>query len=98
MIDLENVIVGLDIIAELEWVDTSFEARWVVTALGREKACEMSKCLAPRVKEKYEEREKTLSFPLCFLLEIKVKVTSLASSISIAISILEEDVGARSEL
>ena len=67
-------------------------------SFGKRESLWNEQCLAPRVKEKYEEREKTLSFPLCFLLEIKVKVTSLASSISIAISILEEDVGARSEL
>ena len=66
LINLENVIAKLDIIAELEWVDTSFEARWVVTALGREKACEMSNVLLLELEKDMKKEKRLFSFLYTF--------------------------------
>ena len=98
MIVLEIIIARLSIIAEPEWVITGFETRWVVTALKRGKAYEISSILLLELEEDIEKREKTLFFPLYFLLETRVKATSLVSSILTAILILEENVETRSEL
>ena len=66
LIDLENVIAGLDIIAKLEWVDTSFEARWVVTALEKEKACEMSNVLLLELEKDMKKEKRLCPFPYTF--------------------------------
>jgi len=70
----------------------------VVTALRREEAYEISNVLLLELEEDIEEREETLSFSLYFLLETRVKTTSLAFDTSTAISILKENVRKRSEL
>jgi len=82
----EVVIAKLDIIAGPEQV---------VTASKREKAHEMRNILLLESEENIEEREETLPYLLCFILETRVKVTSLASGTSTAISISGEDVGKR---
>jgi len=58
----------------------------------------MSNVLLLELEQDMEGREEVLFFFLYFLLETRVKVTSSASSISIAILISGEDVRTRSEL
>jgi len=65
--------------------------------LRREGAHEISNILLLELEKDIEEREETLFFPLYFLLEIRVKANSLASDTLIAILILKEDIGKRSE-
>ena len=62
----------------------------VVTALKREKVYEMSNVLLLELEEDIKEREETLPYLLCFLLETRVKVASSASGTSITISMLEK--------
>jgi len=69
----------------------------VVTALRREEAYEISNVLLLELEEDIKERKETLSFSLYFLLETRVKATSLAFDTSTAISILKENVRKRSE-
>jgi len=57
--------------------------------LRREEAYEISNVLLLESEKDIERKEETLLFLLHFLLEIRVKVTSLASA-SITISILEK--------
>ena len=94
----EVVIAKLDVIAGPEQVVTGSETGQVVTALKREKAHEMSNILLLESEENIKEREETLLYLLCFILETRVKVTSSASGTSTAISISEEDVRKRLEL
>jgi len=70
-----------------------FEAGGVVTVLGGEGAREMSSVLLLEPEEDRKGREGALPFPLCFWLVTRGKVTSLASGVSTAISILGEGVG-----
>ena len=70
----------------------------MVTALRRERAYEISNVFFLELEEDMEEREETLFFSLYFLLETRVKATSLAFDTSTAILILKENVGKRSEL
>lgn len=95
LIILEVIITRLDIIVELRWVVTDFETVQVVTALIRERICKINNVLLLK-SEKDIKREKALLFFLYFLLVTREKATS-ASSVSIVILILEEDIGTRLE-
>ena len=68
----------------------------VVTALGKSKACKISNILLLELEKDMEERKEALLFSLYFLLETRVRVTSSASGISTAISILGKNVGTES--
>ena len=92
----EVVIAKIGIIAETEWVITSFEAEWVITALKRGIAYEMRNFLLLELEENIKGREETLPFLLYFLLDIRAKATFSVSGTSTAILISGEDVGTRS--
>jgi len=70
----------------------------VLEALKRGKSYEISNILLLESEEDIKERKETLFFLLGFLLEIRVKASSLASIISIVTSILEENIRARPKL
>ena len=78
-------------------LDTIAKPRWVVTALERGKAHKMSDILLLESEKDIEGKEEALSFLLYFLLMIRVKATSIASSVSTVISISGEDIKIRSE-
>ena len=81
MIVIEIIITRLDIIPQ---------PGQVITALERRGAHEINNILLLESEKDIKEREKALLFFLQFLLVTGVKVISLASSILIAISILEK--------
>ena len=64
--------------------------------MGKSKACKISNILLLELEKDMEERKEALLFSLYFLLETRVRVTSSASGISTAISILGKNVGTES--
>jgi len=75
-------------------ISITAESEQVVTALEREKACEISDILLLELERDIKEKKETLLF---LLLKTRMKEISSASSTSTAISILEENFGTESE-
>jgi len=91
---LEIIIARLGVTVEPEQDIAGFETEQVVTALGREKAYEISNILLLESEKNIKGREEALFFLLYFLLVTRVKMTSCRL---IATLILEEDIGIRLE-